>query len=235
MSFIRPINPGVHLIVQAEATDVQIAYTKREHKERIHEYHLFNATDAALKLQLTKDVDKTYIQGIRDHITGYATQTTRDIIKYLYRTYSNNQNFKAPYDGSRDLEIYFNRLEDCLHMAEAAGQPYSKSQTLTTATVAISQYQLFPLAMQEWHRLDEPRRTWAAFKTTLLDEQKSEQENGFAPTSAYVNNVNGSHETAKVLNHIAQATAADRQAAANQAESVANLTMSNQNLEQHLQ
>ena len=62
-------------------------------------------TDSALKPQLTKSVDETYIQGIRDHITGYATRTTRDIIEDLYRTYgpltpaqliANNQNFKAP-------------------------------------------------------------------------------------------------------------------------------------------
>ena len=80
VNFIHTINPGVHPIVQAESTDAQIAYAKREHEEIIREYRLFNATDAALKLQLTKAVDKTYIQGIRDCITGYATRTTRNII-----------------------------------------------------------------------------------------------------------------------------------------------------------
>ena len=80
MNFIRPINPGVHPIVQAGATDAQIVYKKLEHEERICEYRLFNATDAKLKLQLTKDVDETYIRGIRDRITVDATQKTRDII-----------------------------------------------------------------------------------------------------------------------------------------------------------
>ena len=242
VKFIRPSNPGVYHIVQYGATDSQIEYTKRKHEEIIREYHLFNAIDAALKLQLTKAVDKTYTRGIFDRINGYAMRTTRDIIEYLYRTYgsvipaqliANDHNFKSPYGRSIDLETYFNSLEDCLHMAEAAGQPYFEGQTLTTATGAISQYQRFPLAMREWNRLDEPRRTWAAFKTTLLAEQKSEQDNGFAPTSAYANNVNRSHETAEALNHITQATAADRQAAVNQAEAVENLTMSNQNLAQH--
>ena len=244
VNFIRPSNPGVHPIVPTGSTDPQIQYIKREHEERIREYRLFNATDAALKLQLIKAVDETYIRGIRDRITGYATRTTRDIIEYLYRTYGsvtpaqliqNDQNFKTPYDGSTDLETYFNGLEDCLHMAEAAGQPYSEGQTLTTATGTISQSQRFPLAIREWHRLDLPSRTWAAFKTTLLAEQKSERDNGFAPTSTYANNANGNQETAEALNHLAQATAADRQASANQAEAVANLTMSNQNLAQQLQ
>ena len=89
--------------------------------------------------------------------------------------------------------------------------------------------------MLEWHRLNEPRRTWVAFKTTLLAEQKSERDNGFSPTSAYSNNANGSHETADALNQLSQDTASDRQAAKNQAEAVANLTMSNQNLEKQLQ
>ena len=65
--------------------------------------------------------------------------------------------------------------------------------------------------------------------------EKSEQDNSFAPTSAYANNVNRSHETAKALNHIAQAIAADRKAAVNQGEAVSNLTMSNQNMAQQFQ
>ena len=181
-------------------------------------------SDAALILHPTKPVDETYIRGILYSITGYATHTTRDIIKYIYRTYvlvtpaqliSNGQNFKTSYNRSTDVETYLNRLKDFLHMEEAAGQPYSEGQTLTTATGAILKYQRLPLAMREWHRLDEPRRTWAAFKTNLLAEQISEQDNGFEPTSAYANNVNRSHETAEALNHLAQATAADRQAAVN--------------------
>ena len=105
MNFIRPINPGVNPIVQAVSTDAQISYTKREHEGKICEYRLFNATYAALRLQLTKAVDKTYIRGIRNLITGYATRTTRDIIKYLYQTYgslnpaqiiANDQTFKEP-------------------------------------------------------------------------------------------------------------------------------------------
>ena len=59
VNFIRPIKPGVHPIVRDGAKDTQIAYTKREHEERICDYRLFNATDAALKLHLIKSVDKT--------------------------------------------------------------------------------------------------------------------------------------------------------------------------------
>ena len=44
-----------------------------------------------------------------------------------------------------------------------------------------------------------------------------------------------SHTTNDALNNLAAATAADRQAATNQAEAVANLTVSNQNLAQQLQ
>ena len=89
--------------------------------------------------------------------------------------------------------------------------------------------------MQEWRRIDEPRHTWATFKTNLLSEKEIERYNGFSPTSVYANNANGSHETAEALNYLAQATFADRQASANQSEAVANLTMSNQNLARQLQ
>ena len=52
---------------------------------------------------------------------------------------ANDEAFRAPYDGSTDLEAYFNAIEDCLFMADKAGQPYSAGQTLTAATSAIIQ------------------------------------------------------------------------------------------------
>ena len=88
--------------------------------------------------------------------------------------------------------------------------------------------------MREWHKLPTNVRTWAAFKATLLEEQKLERDNGVAPANAYAQSANA-HTTNNALNNLAAATAADRQAAANQAEAVANLTVSNQNLAQQLQ
>ena len=87
----------------------------------------------------------------------------------------NDESFRAPYDGSTDLEAYFNGIEDCLFMADKASQPYSVGQTLTAASSAIIQSQRFPLAMREWHKLPPLARTCAAFKATLLKEQKTRE------------------------------------------------------------
>ena len=75
---------------------------------------------------------------------------------------------------------------------------------------------------------------WAAFKATLLAEQKSERDKGVDPASAYANNSHGG-AAVEALNNLAAATAADRQAAANQAEVVANLSIYNQNLANQIQ
>ena len=64
--------------------------------------------------------------------------------------------------------------------------------------------------------------------------QKSERDNGVAPASAYANNAHGG-AAVEALNNLSDVTAADRQAAANQAEAVANLTGSNQQLAHQLQ
>ena len=63
-------------------------------------------------------------------------------------------------------------------------------------------------------------------------EARARQRSG--PSNAYAQSANA-HTTNDALNNLAAATAADRQAAANQAEAVANLTVSNQNLAQQLQ
>ena len=88
--------------------------------------------------------------------------------------------------------------------------------------------------MREWHKLPPIARTWAAFKATLLKEQKNERDNGVAPANAYAHSAN-TNTANDALNNLTAATAADRQASANQAEAVANLTVSNQNLAQQLQ
>ena len=119
-------------------------------------------------------------------------------------------------------------------MADKANQPYSNGQNITAASSAITQSQHFSLAMKEWHKLPAVARTGAAFKATLLAEQKSERYNGVAPASAYANNSHGG-AAAEALNNLAAATAADRQAAANQAEAVANLAGANQQLAHQLQ
>ena len=68
----------------------------------------------------------------------------------------------------------------------------------------------------------------------VLAEQKRECENGVAPASAYANNALGG-AAAEALNNLAAATSADHQAAANQAEAVENLAVSNQQLAHQLQ
>ena len=196
-----------------------------------------------MKNLLVNAVDTPYIKDLRDPVTGFATRSTRDILHYLYRTYgsvnpaqlsASDESFRAPYDGTTDLKAYFNGIEDCLFMADKASQPYSVGQTLTAASRAIIQSQGFPLAMIEWHKLTPIAKTWAAFKATLLEEQKNERDNGVAPANAYALSANN-NTTTDALNNLAAATAADSQAAANQAEAVANLTVSNQNLAQQLQ
>ena len=127
-----------------------------------------------MKNLLVNAVNTPYIKDLRDRVTGFATRSTRDILQYLYRTYglvtpaqlsANDESFRAPYDGSTDLEAYFNGIKDCLFMADKAVQPYSVGQILTAASSAIIQSQRFPLAMREWHKLPPIARTWAAFKS----------------------------------------------------------------------
>ena len=241
--YIILFNPGVHPAVASGATDTQIAHAKREHEVSTREFLLLKAVDNALKNQVVNAIDDIYIKDLQDRVTVFATRPVREVLQYLYQTYgsamtvqltANDERFRAPYDGSTDLEAYFNSIDDCLFMADKANQPYSEGQTLTAASSAITQSQPFPLAMQECHKLSAVARTWAAFKSTLLVEQKSKRDNGVAPTSAYAKNAHGG-AAVEALNNLAAATTSDRQAADNQAEAVANLASVDQQLAHQLQ
>ena len=199
-SFITPFNLGFHPVVAPGATDSQIAHAKREHEESTREFHIFKAVDNALKKELVNAIDGIYIKDLRDCVTGFTTRSARDILQYLYQTYrlftptqltANVKRFRSTYDGSTDLEAYFNGIDDCLFMADKANQPYFEGQTLTSASSPTTQSQRFPLSIQEWHKLPAVAQTWAAFKATLLAEQNSEPDNRVAPASAYANNAHG--------------------------------------------
>ena len=113
--------------------------------------------DNSLRNQLVDAIDDIYIKNLQYRVTSFATCSVRDILQYIYRTYvsatptkltANDERFRAPYDGSTDLEDYFNGIDDCLFMVDKSNQPYSEGQTLTAASSAITQYQHFSLAMQ---------------------------------------------------------------------------------------
>ena len=119
-------------------------------------------------------------------------------------------------------------------MADKANQLYSEGQNITAASSAINQSHRFTPAMREWHTLLKVARKWAAFKATLLAEQKIERDNGVAPTSAYANNSHGG-AAAEALNNLSAATATNHQAAANQSEAMENLAGANQQIAHQLQ
>ena len=72
------------------------------------------------------------------------------------------------------------------------------------------------------------------FQSHATRREKSKCNNGVAPASAYANNAHGGAAT-EDFNNIADATTAERQAADNQAEAVANLAGANQQLAHQLQ
>ena len=88
--------------------------------------------------------------------------------------------------------------------------------------------------MREWHKLPAVAQTWAAFKAMLFSGEKSERDNGVAPDSAYANNAHGG-AAAEALNNLAAATAADCEAAANQADAVETIADANRQLANQLQ
>ena len=79
-----------------------------------------------------------------------------------------------------------------------------------------------------------PREDVGGLQSHAPQRTKNERDNGVAPANAYANSSNTNTAT-DALNNLAAATAEDRQAAANQAEAVVNVTVSNQNIAQQLQ
>jgi hypothetical protein len=171
--FVRPTHPGL-LLIPAGSTEAQIRVLKDAHQILLTNFKEVTGVEQALKQQIIKAVDDTYLTAIRNRQTNSLTGTVHQIITHLIDTYGRitptmideyEQHLKAmTYDTALPIDTIFNAVEDLMEYAELANQPYTQRQAVAKAYTIINKTGRFKEAIKAWNRRTPLQQTWIAFK-----------------------------------------------------------------------
>ena len=234
-AFVYPINPGPVPVVPANSRAARIAEIEHIHRETLRIYNECQNVGKALKKQLLEAVDDVYFRSLRSNLYGYANVTVLDLLTNLYTTYGNitphelqenDKRIRQPYDVAQPFEIFTAQIEDSVEYANAGGTPFSAEQVLSIAYTVLFTTGAFKDECKEWRKLPQHEQTWPRMKNLFGNAHRDLRREQTAAQQGYgtVNNVQVFEEINTVLEKLATATLADKQAMANLAEANAALT-----------
>ena len=172
--FIVPNDPG-----PLPVFDPNLTYTAahqetiiREHNEQRYLHDTITNVDLALKKQLIEAVEDVYLAEKKYQYTGFLHDATRDLLDHLMQPYGKIsplaiKNYKTrmeePLDTLQPIDVYFQRINDCLQFAADAVSPFSAQHTLETVYYAVSASELYSDGCKVWRERNANTKTWVAF------------------------------------------------------------------------
>ena len=129
--------------------------------------------DDALKAQLIDSADDTYLCEVRNKYTGYLGITTRDLIDHLLDRYGKitlaaieacKVRMKEPYDLSQPINLFFQRIDDCVQDASDGQLAFTNGQIIQKSYHAVSTLGHYTDACKGWRKRPLCNKTWALFK-----------------------------------------------------------------------
>ena len=172
--FVRPVFPAP-LVIPTGTTAVAANAIERNYKESLRLFREVMGVENALKQQLIKAVDSSFLEAIRDPVTYVLEGTIADNLTFLMTTYGrvtpemlNDENDKITttiYNPALPIDVIFNKIIALSELAEAANIPYSQQQKITIAYNILNRSGRFVSDIKEWKRKPAIERTWINLKT----------------------------------------------------------------------
>jgi hypothetical protein len=223
--FIVPHNPGLLPNIPANSTAPETNLITRAHREELHVWRKYVNIDAAWNQQLIKAVNLLYLRTLQHRHTGFASQTTKNLIEHLLKSYGNitpsdlahnDTIFRKVYDPNQPIETFYSQIEDAINYAGAGRSANTAAQVLTNTYSLVCSTGMFPESCREWRRHTKAHKTWANFKVHFTEaHQDWRLLQGTTQTAGYHGANNAMHsfvtDTADAFANLATATASDRQ------------------------
>lgn len=171
--FVIPANPGNGPVIAVGATQAQIGAATRQYNQTYKCFHTCTRVDLALKQQIIKAFDSTFLESQKDPNTGYNNVSVLDMIVELYDLYgaidavdieNNAMKMKTPWQPTSPISSLFKQIEDALNFATAGGQPISNEQSINTAYLLIFATGHFSEECKQWNAKQPAQKTWPNFK-----------------------------------------------------------------------
>ena len=172
-AFVRPTFPPP-LVVPTGTTRIAEDEMKRNHTEAIRVFREVLGVENALKQQLLKAIDTSYLEALYDPQTYDLLGNIEQILDYLLTTYGtvtpeflNEEDEKVrklSYNSNLPIDTIFNAIEDLVLVGIAAEIPYSPQQKITLATNIFLKSGKFKDYLKEWKRKALGDKTWLNLK-----------------------------------------------------------------------
>jgi hypothetical protein len=231
--YVDTADPGPDPTFAANASNQTKENRRAEHKEHRRIFDNASSMDDALKAQVIDTVDSPYLSELRNKYTGYLGISTRDLLDHLLDRYGKitsaditkcRQRMEEPLDTTEPIDVYFQKIDDCVQYAADGRVAFTADQILQTGYNAISTSGFYTDACKEWRRNPPANKTWLNFKRFFASEyhdlKEQQRENN---SQANFHGANAAIDITSALDNLALAATSDR-------DSVALLTSANQQL-----
>ena len=160
-SYTAPIDPGLLPPMAANLAVVTRETRKTAHEEARRIYNKHTNMDDALIVQLIDSVDNNYFSEVRNKYTGYLGITTRDLIDHLLDRYDKitpadieecKVRMNEPIDSSQPIDLFFQRINNCVQYASDGQVTFTNGQILQTAYHAVSTSGHYTDACKDWRK-----------------------------------------------------------------------------------
>jgi hypothetical protein len=220
-----PADPGLPPVPPARATGAIIEENRISYASERKIYDNHTNMDDALKSQIIDAVNDVYLSEVRNKYTGYLGVTTRDLIDHLLDRYGKitasdieecKKRMNEPIDATQPIDVYFQRIDDCVQYAADGHVAYTIDQILQTAYHGVSTSGMYHDACKEWRKKRPADKTWPQFRRFFAAEYhdlKEQQKVNGGPTNFHganhVHEANHTLEISNALDNLAMATTAD--------------------------
>jgi hypothetical protein len=239
-----PDDPGPLPVIPAGATKTVREQIRAEHNENRRVFDNHHNMDGALKTQVIDTIQDTYLSEMRNKYTGYLGVTTRDLLDHLLDRYGKitpadiedcKRRMNEPIDSTQPIDIFFQRVDECIQYAVDGHVAFSAEQILQTTYHAVSTSGYYTDACKDWRKKPAIEKTWANFKTFFAAEYHDMKEQQKVNHSQ--NNFHGANAVTDIstaLDNLAMAATTDRDIVSQLTESNKQLTETNKILIEQL-
>lgn len=142
-----------------------------------NEWNQYFATDNALRQELFTSVPEIYLATLRNTVTGYSRITTKQALNHLYSVYGrisphdyelNDKRMKMAYNANEPFELFVQKIESTVRLADAASKPYSPEQVEQTGYMLLERTGVFTDECKLWRRRPANSKNWSQMKFSFL-------------------------------------------------------------------
>ena len=183
IAFNRPAFPGTAPVIPANASQHMSTTIRHQFNKNLRVYHEVNNVDKALKQQLIKAVDGTYLEAIRDRTSDTITRPVHEVMEHLFNTYG--QVTPTDYQtretavksltfdpNTTPIDNIFKEIKDLVDLSGRANIPITQAQFITIGYVIMWKTSALGDYLKTWNAWPLVQKTWLNFKRHFRDAVK---------------------------------------------------------------